>query len=328
MYVEVAKLHDHVVSVLVRAGAGREQADLVATSIVACQRDGTLSHGLQRLSGFVSSLESGWLNGKNAPRVTPVSSVMLRVDGDNGFSQVALAKARDELVQRVRDHGLATAVLHNIHHFGALWPDIEPFAREGFIALTTVSSRSQILAWDSKRKVFGTNPIAFACPTGAADPLVFDMAASLMSQGDVVLARDAGKALPEGIGVDAEGVPTTDPDAVLRGGALLPFAGAKGSAIAFMVEILAAALSGAEFGFEERSLELGASTSKSGQFLLVIDPSRTVGNAFQARVLQLIEAIRDAGATRLPSTHRYERRRSAEREGIWLDEAQAELLRL
>ena len=328
MNVEGGKLERSVAAMLVQAGAGPAPAAFVARSIVACQRDGSLSHGLQRLPGFLSSLESGWLNGRGVPVITQVSPSMLRVDGDNGFSQYALAKVSDMLVDRVRAGGTAMAAFHNMHHFGALWPDIEPFAREGLIALTMVSSRRQILAWDSKKMVFGTNPIAFACPLGDADPLVFDLASSIMSQGDVLLARAAGRPLPEGIGVDAEGRPTTDPDAVLRGGALVPFGGPKGSAIAFMVEILAAALSGAGFGFEERSREIGASTSKSGQFLLLIDPARTIGDQFARRVLDLVEYIRGAGATRLPSFHRYERRRQAEREGIRISEAEAAMLGL
>jgi delta1-piperideine-2-carboxylate reductase len=250
------------------------------------------------------------------------------VDGDNGFSQFALAKSRSELIRIARDLGVSIGLFRDIHHFSALWPDIEPFAREGFVALTAVSSRSQILAWDSKQMVFGTNPIAFACPVGEPDPFVFDMAASTMSQGDVLLAHAAGNKLPPGVGVDSRGRATTDPEAVLQGGALLPFGGAKGSAIAFMVEVLGAALSGAGFGFEERSREVGATTCQSGQFLLLIDPTRATGNNFQGRVVELIGAIRRAGATRLPSANRYERRRLAESKGIWLDDAQAALLRL
>ena len=326
MRISVSDLHAKVADALVRAGAGPKQAAVVAATIVACQRDGSLSHGLQRLPGFRSSIASGWLNGRSVPAITPVSPVMVLVDGDNGFAQVALEAAGGSLVQAARQHGVGMAAIRNIHHFGALWPDVEPFGHDGLIALTLVSSRSQITAWGGHAKIFGTNPIAFACPTGNADPFVFDMASSIMSQGDVLLARRAGRTLPEGVGVDVKGEPTVDPAAVLDGGALLPFGGPKGSALAFMVEILAAALSGAELGFEEQSRARGETTSRSGQFVLVVDPARTAGDGFGARVAGLIEAIRESGATRLPSAHRYERRARAEREGIWLDEVQASFL--
>jgi delta1-piperideine-2-carboxylate reductase len=274
---------------------------------------------VQRLPGYISSMRTGWSNGRAEPVVSDVAPSMLRVDGGNGFAQVALAKVRDALVEKVRSQGMASANFHHIHHFAALWPDIEPFARQGFVALTVVNGRSHMVAWGGNARIFGTNPIAFACPLGEGDPLVFDLASSVMSQGDVLLARAAGRSLPEGVGVDAKGLPTTDPDAVIQGGALLPFAGAKGSSIAFMVEILGGVLSGSILGFEERSLTTpGAVTSKSGQFVLLIDPKRSVGDSFSARMLELMAAIRASGVERLPSLHRYERRRIAERDGIVL----------
>jgi delta1-piperideine-2-carboxylate reductase len=136
-----------------------------------------------------------------------------------------------------------------------------------------------------------------------------------MSQGDVLLASAAKRPLPAGVGVDATGEATTDPDAVLKGGALLPYGGIKGGSLAFMIEVLAT-LGGARFGFEDESAKIpGAVTSNAGQFLLLIDPRR-FGGGFLDRIEALIEQLRDAGTGRLPGDLRYERRRIAERCGI------------
>lgn len=208
---------------------------------------------------------------------------------------------------------MATA---NGHHFAALWPDIEPLAADGYIALTMVNTRARIVVWDGTKKVLGTNPMAFACPRRSKPPVVWDQASSVMSQGDVLLASAAKRLLPDGVGVDADGTATTDPDAVLQGGALLPFGGIKGGSLAFMVEILAAALGDARFGFADDSAKIpGAVTSKAGQFLLIIDPRR-IGDSFLDRVEELVEHLRDAGTGRLPGDVRYERRRAAERDGV------------
>ena len=212
--------------------------------------------------------------------------------------------------------------LANTHHFAALWPDIEPFAEAGLIALTMVSARSRIVAWGGRRKVLGTNPMAFACPQADGPPLVWDQASSLRSQGDVLLAGNEGRAVDEGVGVDEAGRPSTDPAAILEGGAMLPFGGHKGAGIAFMVEVLAAALSGGRFGFEDRSAEFpGAETSNAGQFLLLIDPRRTAGTGFYRRIDGLLAALREAGAPRLPGDARQRRREQARRDGIPLSEA-------
>lgn len=317
MKVAVRDLEELVRRLLENRGLAPASATLIAGTVVAAERDGSRSHGLQRLGGYLSSLSSGWVDGRAEPFVEEVASGVLCVDARNGFAQVALAKAQSALRTMATRHGSAIMATANSHHFAALWPDIEPFAASGYIALTMVNTRSRIVAWGGTTKVLGTNPMAFGCPRRSKPPIVWDQASSIMSHGDVLLASSAKRALPDQIGVDAAGFATTDPDLVLQGGALLPFGGVKGSSIAFMIEILAAALGGAKFGFEDESGKVsGALTSNAGQFLLLIDPRRIGGQAFLDRIERLVEHLLGAGTERMPGDHRYERRRLAERDGI------------
>src|SRR5262249_56075245 len=83
--------------------------------------------------------------------------------------------------------------------------------------------------------------------------MVWDRAWSMMAHGEVMLAAMHGKPIPEGAGFDAAGRPTTAADAVLAGGALGPFGGHKGSAIALMVELMGGALTGGDLAFQDRS---------------------------------------------------------------------------
>lgn len=307
-----------------------QNARIIARTIVAAEVDGSRSHGIQRLAGYIGSLDSRWVDGDAAPEVEDCGASLVRVDARNGFAQVALAAAFELLLGKARQEGLAMLAIRDSHHFASLWPDVEPFAQRGFVALTTVNSRSRMVAWGGKRKVLGTNPIAFACPRKGRLPLVFDQASSVMSQGDVLLHASRGDTLPHGVGVDKDGNPTIEPRAVLDGGALLPFSGAKGSSIAFMVEILAAALTGGKFGFEDTSGAFpGAQTSNAGQFLLLIDPHRVVGEVFSDRVEHLIAELTAAGSDRMPGDQRYHRRAAAQSNGIQLDERSiAEIARL
>ncbi len=245
-----AELRARVVEALVRNGfAGRVAAPIAAT-VVACERDGTLSHGLLRLPGYVESVRTGWADGQALPEVVSSSPSMTVVDARNGFTHLALAESRPDLLRRAAATGCAILLIRNAHHFAALWPDIEPFAVEGFLALSCVTSRARVVGWGGGKPVFGTNASAFACPRAGGPPVVWDQAAAVVAQGEILRAAREGLALPEGAGVDAQGRPTTDPKAVLDGGAYVPFGGPKGASIAFMVEILAAALSGSPFGFE------------------------------------------------------------------------------
>ena len=221
------------------------------------------------------------------------------------------------LRDKARRQGIAAVAIRDLHHFGAVWPDIEPFAAEGFIVLAMVSGRQRMVAWGGKRKVFGTSPMGFACPRPGRLPLVWDQASSVMAQGDVLLAARRGERLPKGVGLDAEGRPTTDPQALLEGGAALPFGDYKGASVAFMIEIVAGALTGACFGYEDRSSEYpGAQTSRAGQTVILIDPAMVPGNRYAERVEGLFAAIAESGVERLPGDRRYRRREQALREGI------------
>lgn len=315
--VSVGELTDLVVRVLLRHGVSADNARPVAKTVVAAERDGAYSHGLLRLPGYVSTLRSGWVDGRAVPVVTDAAPGLVATEAGNGFAQPALSASAELLRNKARVQGIAAAAIRNSHHFAALWPDIEPFASEGFIALAMVNGRQRMIVWGGRRKLLGTSPMAFACPRPGKLPLVWDQASSVMAQGEILLAAQRGDRLPSGVGLDAEGVPTTDPRAVLDGGAMLPFAGHKGSSIAFMIEILAGALTGGPFGFEDRSSEYpGAQTPKAGQTVILVDPLRVPGSRYFERIESLFEAIAASGVERLPAERRYARREQALRDGI------------
>jgi delta1-piperideine-2-carboxylate reductase len=310
-----------------RHGCSDHVAAILAENMAGAERDGAHSHGIFRIAGNIGSLTSGWVDGRAVPAVEDVAPGFVRVDGRNGFAQPALLAARELFVGKARANGIALLSIRASHHFGALWPDIEPFAREGLVALMMVNSMASVVPHGGSRKLYGTNPLGFACPRAAGDPLVFDQASSAWSNGDVQIARREGRKLPEGVGVDRQGRPTTDPDAVLEGGALLPFGGHKGSSIAMMMEVMAAGLSGGNFSFEVDWSEYpGAATPNTGQTIILIDPGRGAVRDFAARIETLVSAIHGAGQDRLPGDRRYANRRAALRNGIPI--AAAELAKL
>ena len=319
--ISVAELAELLICILVRHGMSPENAAIIAATVAAAERDGSRSHGLLRVPGYLATLESGWVDGAAVPEVHDVAPGLLLCDAKNGFAQVALAASRAGLIAKARAQGIAALAIRTSHHFAALWPDVEPFAETGFIALAFVNTRSRIVPAPGFAKVLGTNPMALACPREGAPPLVWDQASSVTAQGNVLLARKSGKSVPEGVGVDADGRPTTDPARILDGGSLLAFGGFKGFDIALLVEVMAAALTGGLFGFEDiAQVAPGAQTSKTGECVLLIDPKRSAGAAFAERIERLVERLRAAGHDRLPGDHRYAARERTLREGIAIDE--------
>ena len=189
-------------------GTSPEVARVLGQNCASAERDGAHSHGIFRVKGYVSSLAAGWVKGHAVPLVEDAGAGFVRVDAGGGFAQPAAYAANALLIAKARSAGIAILAIRNSHHFAALWPDVEPFAQQGLVALSVVNSITCVVPHDAQRPLFGTNPIAFAAPRTGGDPLVFDMATSAMAHGDVQIAAREGRQLPPGIGVDKAGQPT------------------------------------------------------------------------------------------------------------------------
>jgi delta1-piperideine-2-carboxylate reductase len=303
-------------------------ARILAENCAGCERDGAHSHGVFRIAGYLSSLRSGWINLDARPVLEDAGAAFIRVDADNGFAQPALELAVPLLLEKTRTGGAAIVAIRDSHHFSALWPDLEPFARQGLVGLSCVTGFGCVVPHGGTKPVLGTNPICFATPVAGEHPFVFDQATSALSNGDVRIAAREGRVLPSISGIDRGGHPTADPNAILDGGALMTFGGHKGAAISMMVEILAAALTGGQFSSEvDFSKNPGAETPRTGLFLLLIDPGCRSNGGFSERVAELLGRVRDSGQMRLPGERRYRQRERSLAEGVPLDRAMLEYLR-
>jgi delta1-piperideine-2-carboxylate reductase len=315
----LTQVHDIAVRVLAHHGCDPANAKAVADVITAAERDGCHSHGLMRLAGYVASLRSGKVNGCADPTVEQLAAAVVRVHGDGGFAPLALARGRQALIDSARKTGIAALSLVDIHHFAALWGEVEPIAEAGLCALACVSYKPAVIPAGGVKPLYGTNPLAFGWPRKDKPPVIFDQASSLMARGEVMLASREGKELPPGVGVDAEGNPTTDPDKILDG-ALLAFGGHKGSSIAMMIELFAGALIGECFSFEaaERDNNDGG-PPRGGELMLAIDPN-LFGDAdgWAEHAERLFERIEAQEGARLPSARRYSNRDSSATSGITL----------
>ncbi len=306
-----------VAAIFVRAGVPAEQANILAQTCTHAERDGAHSHGLHRIPAYLATLTTDWVTPGAAPEIQEAASGTLLVDARNGFAQPALIQAMPLLMRMASESGVAILLMKNSHHFGALWLDVEPLAERGFVALTMVNSTSHMAPIGGTKPVYGTNPMAFACPREGHLPIVFDQATSVMAKGDIQLAANSGRLVPPGTGLDKFGKPTENPADILDGGTLLPFSGHKGSSIAMMVEVLAAALTGGSFSWEiNKSGYTNAHTSRAGQFLLCIDPGVSGQSAFTARIDTLARMLLDSGQSRMPGERRYANRKQSERDGV------------
>ena len=245
----VEQIYDLAFNVLSKFGCNKENANAIATTVATAERDGSLSHGLFRIPGYVASLKSGKVNGKAEPKITSSLPSVITVDGNLGYAPYSLEKSLPVLSDAALKHGIAVMRLINSFHFAALWPETEYLAERGLSGIACTVYKPSVAPAGATEPFFGTNPISFAWPRKNSTPLVFDMATSTLAMGDVQIAARDGHSVPHGTGLGPDGNPSDDPKEILKG-VLLPFGGYKGSAISMMIELFSAGLTGDNFSFE------------------------------------------------------------------------------
>ncbi|PUA18902.1 Ldh family oxidoreductase [Glaciimonas sp. PCH181] len=317
----IDRLNDIAAAVLIRAGASPEMARSTAAALVTAQAQGLPSHGLLRLPQYASHLRHGRVNGAAVPRVGHTKAAACLVDADEGLAFPACALAVSEAISRASEFGVAFAGVSRSHHFGLAAYHLEPIAAAGMVGLAFSNSPAAMPAWGGRRAIFGTNPIAAIFPRRGTPPLVIDLSLSEVARGKLMVAAQAGTAIPAGWALDKDGNPTTDPQAGLDG-MMLPAGGVKGAMLALIVELLCCALTGAAFGFEADSFfaETG-NRPRIGQAFMVVDPGALAGNdVFAERVETLIATMLLDPEVRLPGYRRLTLQSRAEADGIEVEE--------
>ncbi len=324
VHLTLAEADDLSYRILTGAGLSAAHARAITDIVVAGQRDECHSHGLYRVLSVMKTMEAGKVDPKAEPVLTDAAPGVVKVDARYGFSLLAFQMGLPVLIEKAKKVGLAALAVNNCFHFSALWPEVEQIGAAGLAGLAMTPSHAWVAPAGGTKPVFGTNPIAFVWPRPITYPFVFDFATSATARGEIELHRRAGKPLPLGWGIDAEGKPTTDPLEVFKG-AMLTFGGHKGSALSAMVELLAGPLIGDLMSMESIKYDEGAGAAPMhGELLIALDPVAFLGGAVAEhlhRAEHLFDAIVGQGA-RLPSQRRYEaRERSLKKGGVDIPKA-------
>lgn len=289
------RLHARAVAILTACDVPIRDAHLAAECLLAGDQRGVPTHGLYRLGNIVDRLEAGTTNPQ--PDVTvrsrlPAAGAM---DGDNGLGMVLGAHAMDWATAQAQVYGLAMVTVRRSSHNGlAGWFALRA-AATGCIGVTGSTTSPAAAPHGARDKLLGTNPLAVGVPAGDRPPFLLDMATTAIAGRRLMFAAERGEQIPEGWALDADGRPTTDAAVARAGGVMLPFGGAKGSGIAFLVEILAGVLSGSRFGTDSTPLAEELTRPRDmGQFYLAIAiPALMDPEMFAARMDRLAAMTKD-----------------------------------
>ena len=301
-------------------GLSPAQARALAQMLCKAERDGGRSHGLQRLPGTLETMAHPAFNRRAEPVAHALTPAITRVDADYGFSCLAVELGLPLLVAGARQLGIAVLAINNGFHSTALWPVVEAIAEEGLAGLSMNPTHDWVAPAGGTARALGTNPIAFSWPRRDKPPYVFDFATSAAARADIALHRQEGRELLQGWGLDGDGRPSTDPAAVLAG-AMLPFGGHKGSALATMIELLAGPFIADRTSRQSADLDpQGTAAPCHGELIIAFDPgliTTALGRdgESEAAAEDLFARIEQQGA-RLPGSRRHAVRARSEAHGI------------
>ncbi|MES1929566.1 malate/L-sulfolactate dehydrogenase [Salinisphaera dokdonensis CL-ES53] len=304
-------------AVLRHNGFGADHTRAIAETVLAAEHDACHSHGIYRLIGIAQACRDGVADGGVAPTVVDHAAAVVKVDAGGGFSPLAFERGLPMLIDKARRGGIAAMAINRCFHLTALWPEVERLAAENLVGLAMTPSHAWVAPFGGKRGLFGTNPLAFAWPRPNNDPYVFDFATSAIARGDIELHAREDRALQPGWALDRTGAPTIDAHAALEG-AMLPFGGHKGSALATLIELLAGPLIGDLTSGQSQQFDAGRGAAPfHGELIIAIDPAAFAPDTKDqsAAAERLFEGIVDQGA-RLPSQRRRAARRQTKADGF------------
>ncbi|KQO77029.1 Ldh family oxidoreductase [Rhizobium sp. Leaf262] len=295
-------------------------AQSVARALVAAEAAGQGGHGVRRIPAYISQLRVGKIDGTAKPAASRPRPSVLSVDAGYGYAYPAIDMVVDQLPAIARAQGIALGVIGRSHHAGVMALTVERFADQGLVAFMVANAPASMAPWGGTKPLYGTNPIAFAAPVDGADPLVIDLALSKVARGKIMAARQKGESIPDDWAFDSQGRPTTDPDEAIKG-TMVPAGDAKGAALALMVEVMAAGLTGGNFGFQASSLLDDTGTAPSlGHTIIAIDPTIAGDDIFARRLALMAAEIEGQENARLPGRRSQGIRKQSLENGIVIED--------
>jgi LDH2 family malate/lactate/ureidoglycolate dehydrogenase len=286
-------LTDWICTLFMKTGVPQSPARLVAESLVAADLEGIASHGVMLVPMYVDRLLAGSISKSTQAQVVHDSGAAVVLDAGNMLGQLSSRQAVGVVLERAKEHGLASVAVRNGFHFGTAGYWARALAAERLVGMAFSNTRPLMPPPGGAERIVGNNPLAIAFPSDD-EVLVTDMAMSATAMGKIRLADSAGQPIPEGWASDAEGRPTTDPAVAIKG-MLLPAAGPKGFGLALAIDLLCGGLSGGAITDEVHPLYGDPKQPyRCSHFFLGIDPAAFGIADLPRRVFAVQRKTRDA----------------------------------
>jgi LDH2 family malate/lactate/ureidoglycolate dehydrogenase len=298
-------------------GFSVSNSEIVSNHLVDAEMKGVPSHGVNRLGLYLSEVQRDIIDPQAEPVIKKIKDSLLSVNGSRGIGIVAMKKATDAAIDLANTNGIAAAGITQCGHTGRMGAYAEQAANAGFLAISFGGGGRKlwgnVVPFGGKESVMSTNPYTLGMPGLADDPVVCDFAISNWPAGKVAVARANGDQLPDNIIIDKDGKSSTDPEDFYNGGALLPAAGAKGSGLGIIAELMGDAM-------------LGEAIEYNWLFLLIRADAFRPMSAYAASAKEFIHEVRGSkpldpeGKVILPGERETSFAQQAKEEGITISD--------
>lgn len=227
-------------------------AESVSDSLVLATFRGIHSHGINLVYHYGKSILTGRKNGSPNFKIDYKYLSSKSLDADNTFGASAGYYAINNIKSEVNKYGISSIGVFNSSHCASLTSIALQAVKEGMIFIGFTHADSLMKSPDSKKILFGTNPICIAAPTkNKSFPICLDMATTKITWNKLKNFKSQGKLLPNNIACDSNGDITLDPNLAKS---LMPIGDYKGFALAAMIDFLCGPLNGMEFGTDLKSM--------------------------------------------------------------------------
>jgi len=288
---------------LIAAGMDSAKATVSAHAIVASDRWGIGSHGLMRLPFYLDRLKAGGINSKaEMKRVTDLPGLVV-FDGEDGLGHWQIQQASELAAERAKVQGIAAVGVGRSSHCGALGIYVWPMIDAGLVGIAFSTGPAVMPPWGGNKPLLSTSPVAAGIPTNP--PTVVDLATSAVARGKIQAKAQAGADLEPGWAFSADGSPTVDAKEALAG-MLAPLGGAKGYALAVLVESLTGVLIGPTLAKNIPDMfasSQDANPQQIAHFVIAIDAAKLSVDGDQGRLSEFASEVKNSGG-RLPGSNR------------------------
>lgn len=276
-----------------KAGMSGKDAETLMENLLTSDLRGIRSHGVTRLGGYMTRIERGVTSPTAQPSITMDWGPVFSADGNNGMGSTIGTAVMEECIRRARQFGTGFAAVNHASHYGFGGFYAMLAAKENMIGFNICNSPALVAPFGGADAMLGTNPLSIAIPSGKYPDLVLDMATSTVAKGKIALAMKEGKPIPPTWALDPDGNPTTDPTAA-NAGTLTPLGGAKGYALALIIDVICCCVAGGNDSRRiPRMFENPTEPSGVGYFMGAIDISKFCDiSVFKARADTMYDELK------------------------------------